>query len=90
MTWQPELWSDHATNVAEADEVEERHSNHTQRWLVQTHLESGRTLTPLEALDKYGIGRLAARVLELKKAGVAVQSRMVEVGSGKRVAEYSL
>ena len=24
MTWQPELWSSHATNVAEADEAEER------------------------------------------------------------------
>jgi hypothetical protein len=88
MTWQPELWADHATNVAEADEAEERHSKHTQRWLVQTHLESGRALTALEALDKYGINRLAARVLELKKAGCNVQSRMVETSSGKRVAEY--
>ena len=90
MTWQPELWSSHATNVAEADEVEERHSNHTQRWLVQTHLEHGQTLTSLEALDKYGIGRLAARVLELKKAGCEIQSRMVTTLSGKRVAEYWL
>lgn len=77
-----------STNVAEADEAEERHSKHTQRWLVQTHLESGRTLTALEALDKYGINRLAARVNELRNAGVAVQSRMVTVASGKRVAEY--
>ena len=96
MTWQPDLWtydglpaaSDHSTNVAEADEAEERHSNHTQRWLVQTHFESGRTLTALEALDKYGINRLAARVNELRNAGVPVQSRMVTVASGKRVAEY--
>ena len=90
MTWQPELWADHGTNVAEADEAEERHSKHTQRWLVQTHLESGRTLTALEALDKYGINRLAARVNELRNAGVDVKSRMVETPSGKRVAEYWL
>jgi hypothetical protein len=78
------------TAVAEADEAEERHSKPTQAWLVQTHLESGRTLTPMEALEKYGIGRLAARVLELKRRGIGVQSRMVEVKSGKRVAEYSM
>jgi hypothetical protein len=88
MTWQPELWGNYSTNVAEADDAEERHSKHTQRWLVQTHLESGRTLTALEALDKYGINRLAARVNELRNAKVAVQSRMVTVASGKRVAEY--
>jgi hypothetical protein len=88
MTWQPELWGNYSTNVAEADEAEERHSKHTQRWLVQTHLESGRTLTALEALDKYGINRLAARINELRNAGVPVQSRMVTVASGKRVAEY--
>jgi hypothetical protein len=39
-------------------------------------------------LDKYGINRLAARVNELRNAKVAVQSRMVTVTSGKRVAEY--
>jgi hypothetical protein len=88
MTWQPELWGNYSTNVAEADEAEERHSKHTQRWLVQTHFEAGGTLTALEALDKYGINRLAARINELRNAGVPVQSRMVTVTSGKRVAEY--
>jgi hypothetical protein len=88
MTWQPELWGNYSTNVAEADEAEERHTMPTQRRLVQTHLESGHALTALEALDKYGINRLAARINELRNAGVPVQSRMVTMASGKRVAEY--
>ena len=39
MTWQPELWSSHATNVAEADEAEERHSKPSQRNAILRHLE---------------------------------------------------
>lgn len=81
-------WKQYDLNLLEADEAEERHSNHTQRWLVQTHLESGRTLTALEALQKYGIGRLAARVLELRSIQCPVQSRSVQLDNGKRVAEY--
>ena len=81
-------WQQHELNLLEADEAEERNSNHTQRWLVQTHLESGRTITALEALQKYGIGRLAARVLELRSTQCPVQSRRLQLDNGKRVAEY--
>jgi len=38
----------------------------TQRSKVLTPLSSGATLTPLDALSLYGIGRLAARVKELR------------------------
>jgi hypothetical protein len=55
-----------------------------QRWLAQGH-----TLTPIEALKRFGTLRLGARAWDLKRAGWPIKSRMVNVGEGRRVAEYS-
>lgn len=90
MTWQPELWSDHATNVAEADEAEERHSKPTQAGRILAHLRAGHRLTALEALERFQCFRLAARVHELRREGWQIAERTVETPSGKRVAEYWL
>lgn len=61
---------------------------------VRQQLEAGRTLTPFDALNDYGIMRLGARVWDLVEEGVAVKSRMVERtnrwGHTVRVAEYWL
>lgn len=54
-----------------------------QRWLAQGH-----TLTPLEALKRFGTLRLGARAWDLKRAGWPISKRMVTVGKGSRVAEY--
>ncbi|NBW22344.1 MAG: hypothetical protein EBR82_81780 [Caulobacteraceae bacterium] len=86
MTWQPDLWSYNprdarrsvrATNVAEADETEERNSKPTQAGRILAHLRAGNRLT-------------AARIHELRREGWNVQERTVETRSGKRVAEYWL
>jgi hypothetical protein len=65
--------------------------NQTERLLRR--LESG-PISPLEALRELGIYRLAARVKDLRAAGHAVETRMVEVrtadGSLATVAEYRL
>ena len=90
MTWQPELWSSHSTNVAEADQAEEMHSKPTQRGSILIYLQAGNAITDIEALRLFQCRRLAARILELKRMGHQIQSRMVEVMSGKRVAEYWL
>lgn len=47
-------------------------------------------LTPLEALERYGVLRLAARVAELRERGHAVSVERVKVGKNKRVAKYRL
>lgn len=47
-------------------------------------------VTPLLALDRIGSLRLAAVVFDLKKAGYNIDSTMVTVGLGKRVARYTL
>ena len=59
----------------------------TQTELVRQHLESGKTLTPLEALNRYGCLRLAARIADLRREGYPVGSRMARRGD-KRFAEY--
>lgn len=54
------------------------------RWL-----KSGKTLTPMEALDRFSSMRLSARIHRLREQGYKIKSRLVSVGKC-RVAEYSL
>ena len=65
-------------------------STHTQTARLLAHLKSGRTITPLEALRKYGTLRLGARIWDLKRDGHDIRSRLVDIGQGKRVARYLL
>ena len=97
MTWQPDLWSYNvgetrrsvrATNVAEADEAEKRHQKPTQANRILAYLRAGNRLTAIDALERFGCFRLAARVHELRREGWNVQERTVETRGGKRVAEY--
>ena len=62
----------------------------TRRDLVQRHLESGKSITPLEALRLYDCFRLSACIWTLKhKHGMNIETTMIEE-DGKRFAEYSL
>ena len=62
----------------------------SQTDVIRRHLELGRAITALEALQQYGCFRLAARIAELREAGVAIRVDRVEVGDGKHVAQYRL
>lgn len=62
----------------------------TQAEKILEHLKSGQTITPLEALRKYGCLRLGARVWDLKQKGTAIDMRIIKTESGAHVAEYSL
>ena len=57
---------------------------------ILEHLNSGRSITAIEALQLYGCFRLAARIHDLKKAGVPIKCDERETDSGKRIASYSL
>ena len=57
---------------------------------ILAHLLSGEALTALEALDRFGCSRLAARIEELRRAGWPVVSELVPVGNGKKAARYRL
>lgn len=66
----------------------------TQCKAIADHLKKpGARLTALDALRMFGCARAAARVDELRKAGMAIQTNMVQVigaNGPARVAEYSL
>ena len=61
----------------------------TQLQQIEKYLESGKSLTPLEALDRFQCFRLAARVGELRNRGMKIKTIMRD-NNGKRYAEYSL
>jgi hypothetical protein len=61
----------------------------SQNNLILNYLKAGNTLTPLEALHKFGCFRLGARIWDLRIAGHDIASKIIEV-NGKRVARYQL
>ena len=52
-------------------------------------LASGRSLTPYQALARFGCMRLGARIWQLKRDGHRIQAEMVRRG-GKSFAQYRL
>ena len=64
----------------------------TQNEMILNHLRENRSITPLEALHKYGCMRLGARVYDLKRMGFKIR-KTVEVrknaaGQEKHYARY--
>lgn len=51
-----------------------------QKQRILEWLQSGRTLTPLEAWREFGCYRLSARILELREAGHKIRSEDSECG----------
>ena len=62
----------------------------TQTAQILAHLKTGRSITPIDALNRYGCFRLGARIYDLKQDGHNIYREMVETDSGKRVACYTL
>ena len=54
------------------------HKDHILRWL-----ESGKTITPHEAYERWGCMRLGARIYDLKQAGYNIVS-VREEGTNRR------
>jgi hypothetical protein len=61
----------------------------TQTEMIRAHLQSGRDLSPIDALNHYGCFRLAARIIELRKAGLDIET-VTETRNGKKYARYVL
>ena len=62
----------------------------SQSEVILEHLSAGGTLTVAEALSRFGCYALSQRIGELKRDGVPVESEMVRLANGKRVARYRL
>jgi len=64
--------------------------NATQTDMIRKHLESGKAITALVALDRYGIFRLAARIKDLRDEGYLIHCENVKLPNGKRIGKYRL
>ena len=60
----------------------------SQNQKILNHLSKA-SITPLEALQKYGCLRLAARINDLRASGHQINRQMVYMGD-KKFARYSL
>ena len=66
----------------------------TQTDRIMSHLREHGTITQLEAMQEYGIYRLASRISDLRKGGVQIKRDMVKgknrYGEDTCFAEYRL
>lgn len=62
----------------------------TQNAMILDYLRAGNEITPLEALEKFGCLRLAARIADLRATGQNIDSRIHHEPNGKRWAAYRL
>nr|DAM60606.1 MAG TPA: helix-turn-helix domain protein [Caudoviricetes sp.]DAV88134.1 MAG TPA: helix-turn-helix domain protein [Caudoviricetes sp.] len=66
----------------------------TQCELIQRHLEDYGSITSLEAMQEYGIMRLASRISDMKKLGFTIRKEMVSgknrYGEPTSYAQYSI
>lgn len=63
----------------------------TQLVRIHNHLNKGRSITPIQALEQFGCFRLSARILDLKKLGLRIKTKtIVNRKTGKSFASYSL
>jgi len=56
---------------------------------IRDRLESGKSITPLQALRLYGCFRLGARVYDLRQAGMNIKTETIK-RNGKQYAKYTL
>ena len=66
----------------------------TQTEKIERHLKTYGSITASEAFTDYGIMRLAARIADLKKSGLAIRSQIVtgknRFGESISFAKYSM
>lgn len=67
-----------------------REFSNSQRVLVRKHLEEGKSITPLEALKRYGCFRLSSVIFDLRHDGMNIRTDWKTLRNGKRIGEYSL
>lgn len=66
----------------------------TQQERILEYLQTGKTITTLNAFNELGITRLASRIYDLKESGHLINKKMITVlnryDEKCSVAEYSL
>ena len=54
---------------------------------IRAYLLKGKVITPIKALNLFGCFRLGARIYDLRKEGLPIQTR-IDSSGGKNFAEY--
>ena len=54
---------------------------------IRMYLETGKSLTPMDALVRFNCFRLAARIKDLRAQGVSIRSELVHK-DGKKYSKY--
>lgn len=62
----------------------------SQNEKIALWLLAGKSITPLESLERFGCFRLGARIYDLRKEGYDIEREMVKTPQGKHVASYRL
>ena len=57
----------------------------SQNEKIKNHLLSGKSLTPLDALYKFGTFRLSGRIYDLRKSGMRIKAETVKITSGSKI-----
>ena len=62
----------------------------TQKTKIKEHLICNKAITPIDALNKFGCFRLAARISELREEGLNIKTSIISPKKGNRYAKYSI
>lgn len=62
----------------------------SQEKQILAWLQSGKSITPLEALNEFNCMRLQARIHEIEQKGFRIISDWFTTPSGKKVRQYKL
>lgn len=62
----------------------------SQNKQIADYLNKGKKLTTIDALNKFGCFRLAARIADLRNDGMKISTKIIKLENKKQVAQYSI
>lgn len=62
----------------------------SQNKQIADYLNKGKKLTPIDALNKFGCFRLAARIADLRNEGMNIVTKTIKLKNKKQIAQYSI
>jgi len=60
----------------------------SQNKQIADYLNKGKKLTPIDALNKFGCFRLAARIADLRNEGMNIVTNTIKLENKKQIAQY--
>ena len=62
----------------------------SQNKQIADYLNKGKKLTTIDALNKFGCFRLAARIADLRNEGMSIVTNTIKLKNKKQIAQYSI